>query len=240
MKLLFSEFDGCDYQTYRFPYCVYAVREAQDRYHDLYSRGFLPYSNDLSVEDEIFYLARSVRIPLQGKIFNYKQQNILNKFKDIFNDDALRFHLLNKEEFLENEDFRRWSLQNAKGDFLSPTRLNYILSRPYLYHILEVKIEDKVLAYLYVISEDSEFIHVWYSFYDLQISSNDFGKWVLLQTMLWAKNVGFSWFYIGTCYGMSAFYKLMLSPRATYFDGMKWSSEISALKNKLFQSEMGL
>lgn len=236
MKLLISEFDTYDYQNYRFPYCIHAVKEEGDTYHDLYSKGFLPYSNDLKIKDEIFYLARSIRIPLQGKIFNYKQQNVLNKFSSIFSDQDIHFTLTKKENLVKNDDFRKWSINNAKENFLSIERLGYILSRPYLEDILEIKHKNQLLGNIYIIKEHPLFAHIWFSFFDLQIPYNDFGKWIILKTMQWLKEFGFQYFYIGTCYGMNAFYKLTLSPQTTFFDGMQWNDNISALKKQLINT----
>ena len=68
MRLIYKEHQGISYQKYEFPYCIYAIKEPTDRYVDLYSKGFLPYTNDFSINDEIYYLARSVRIDLQQEL----------------------------------------------------------------------------------------------------------------------------------------------------------------------------
>ena len=47
MKLIFKEFSVIDYNRYYFPYCVYCIKEQEDTYNDIYSKGFLPYTNDL-------------------------------------------------------------------------------------------------------------------------------------------------------------------------------------------------
>lgn len=233
MKIIYKEFSVVNYKEYQFPYCVYAIKEQGDHIADIYERGFLPYSNDLAEEKEIYYLARSIRIQLEKPFFNYKQNNILNKFRAVFKDENLCFSLLKKEELINNADFRNWCIQNARGHFLSSERLVYILSRPYLKDILTISYEGKTLAYLLLIHEPGVFAHVWFSFYNLSLPHNDTGKWILLKTMLWLSQNHYPLFYIGTCYSKPAFYKLMLSTRSSYFDGEKWNEDIHSLKNKL-------
>lgn len=237
MKLKFEEHSKVDYSHYKFPYCVYAVKEITDSYTDIYKQGFLPYTNDLSIADEIYYLARSVRIDLQTALFNSKQKNVLNKFAKLFDKKQLSFILIDKEKISENEDFQKWCLDNAKNSFLSKQRLAYILSRPYLKQLLCIRYDNTVLAYLFIVTEAQKFVHVWYSFYDLSVNFNDFGKWVLLQSLKWSKQQGFRHYYIGTCYSKSALYKLTLSPFTTYYNGKEWVSDISELKKKLLEEQ---
>lgn len=233
MKLIFKEFSVIDYNRYYFPYCVYCIKEQEDTYNDIYSKGFLPYTNDFNIEDEIYYLARSVKVDLTGKIWNYKQYNVFNKMSKIFSDADLKIQLLDKQLVIADADFKKWCLQNAKNHFLTEERLNYILSRPYLKNILVLKNTDQVLAYQFVVEENNRFFHTWFSFYDLNININDFGKWIILKVIEWCKSNNYVDYYIGTCYSKHAFYKLTLSPATSYFDGSTWNTDISTLKQKL-------
>lgn len=237
MKIYFEEHSAIDYAHYKFPYCVYAIKNPNDSYQEIYDNGFLPYTNDLAIEEEIYYLARSIRIDLQTTLFNSKQKNVLNKFAKEFDEERLSFTLIPKEHLSSNKVFLKWCLENAKNNFLSPRRLQYILARPYLKKILAIRYNDKVLAYLFIVSEANNFLHVWYSFYDLSTTFNDFGKWILLQSLKWSNCHGFKYYYIGTCYSKSALYKLTLSPFTTYFNGKTWLPEISELKKRLLEEK---
>lgn len=233
MKLQFREHSGIDYSKYAFPYCVYCLKEENDNYSNIYSKGFLPYTNELQIEEEIYYLARSVRIELMYEIWNYKQKNIFNKFSKIYNNDFIKIELHKKETYLSDKNFEDWCILNAKNHFLTVERLNYIESRPYLKEIMTISYKDDVLAYLFIVNDNFNFIHTWYSFYDLTKNENDFGKWILLKAIEWSKNQGYQYFYIGTCYSKSAFYKLTLSPFTTYFNGIEWTNKVSDLKKRL-------
>lgn len=233
MKLLFEENEAIDYEQYQFPYCVYAVKEEGDSYNQLYKNGFLPYTNNLKEENEIYYLARSVKIALSEHHLKSKQKNILNKLSEIYDDQNLQFELIDKSKLIDDPSFIEWSLRNAKNGFLSAERLSYILKRPYLQQIIRIRYQEDCLAYLYIVHENKDFIHVWYSFYDLRIDHNDFGKWIFLKTIKWAKAQDYSSLFLGTCYAKGAIYKLSLSPATSFFNGQIWDQNTSALKRKL-------
>lgn len=233
MKIIYKEYQDIDYSTYQFPYCIFGTKELNDTYSEIYNRGFLPYTNDLSIADEIYYMARSVRVDLNTKLWNYKQRNVLNKLQKTYEDEFLTIALHNKADFISDKTFQTWCLDNAKNGFLSSERLEYILSRPYLQQILCISYKEEPLAYLFVVHEKLHFLHVWYSFYDLSRDQNDFGKWILLKTIGWCKESGFDYFYIGTCYSRSALYKLTLSPFTTYWNGSEWCEHVSELKKQL-------
>lgn len=237
MKFLFEEQDHIDYEHYKFPYCIYGIKDISDSYTELYEKGFLPYTNNLEEEKEIYYLCRSVRIQLEDHKFKSKQKNILNKTAKFFADEKLAFELLDKNDLIHDSSFREWSIKNAAHGFLKEERLDYILSRPYLKQILKISHDGVTLAYLYIVHDQSNFIHVWYSFYDLEISHNDFGKWIFLKTIAWAQKQGYQYFYVGTCYSLSALYKLSLSPATYYFNGGHWDDNISPLKHKLLNEK---
>ncbi len=238
MQLKFKEHRGIDYSKYEFPYCVYGIKETSDNYTDIYSKGFLPYTNELDIKEEIYYLARSIRVDLNTKLWNYKQKNVFNKFSKVYDNEFIKIGLQDKNELKNNPDFRNWCINNAKDGFLSEERLNYILSRPYLKRIITITYKDEILAYIFIVQEEDSFLHVWYSFYNLEIDTNDFGKWILLKIIEWSKENNFSYFYIGTCYSKSAFYKLTLSPFSQYNNGSEWIDDLSGLKKRLLNNEM--
>ena len=63
MKKILSE-DRIDYQNYRFGYCVNIILEEDDSIEKAFDRGYLPYTVNAKNTEEIYYLARSVRINL--------------------------------------------------------------------------------------------------------------------------------------------------------------------------------
>ena len=67
MKIILKE-TGVDYKTYHFGYAINAILENEESIEKAYSKGFLPYTNDVSSTLEKYYLARSIRINLSKNV----------------------------------------------------------------------------------------------------------------------------------------------------------------------------
>ena len=65
MKIFFSE-NNVDYGTYTFNYAIYAQKESMAELTEIYDKGFLPYTGNINIESDLFYLARSLRVDLQN------------------------------------------------------------------------------------------------------------------------------------------------------------------------------
>ena len=63
MKFLFSE-SSIDYNNYKFGYSVNLVLNDNDSIESVYSQGFLPYTGNIKNKEEVYYLARSIRVDL--------------------------------------------------------------------------------------------------------------------------------------------------------------------------------
>ena len=65
MKIFRSE-SFVDYKTYTFNYATYCIKEDQSELPEIYAQGFLPYSNNINLQEETYYLARSLRVDLSA------------------------------------------------------------------------------------------------------------------------------------------------------------------------------
>lgn len=63
MKIFYSE-NTVDYSSYTFSYAIYALREGLEDVSPIYDKGFLPYTGNITLEKELFYSARSLRVDL--------------------------------------------------------------------------------------------------------------------------------------------------------------------------------
>jgi len=63
MKIFCSEYTN-NYQTYTFGWAVYCLLEKLDELDAVYDLGFLPYSGMPEMQEDVFYLARGIRINL--------------------------------------------------------------------------------------------------------------------------------------------------------------------------------
>lgn len=230
MRIFYSEFNS-DYTTYTFGYAVYAVTEEAGEIELAYEQGFLPYSSDLSVEDEIFYLCRSVRIALG--LFSDSSEN--RRVDRKFNGFGIEINLLDKSELTGNEDFMRFCLSYAEerfvGGAMSEERLKYILGRQNGTSFLEFRINGKILAYV-LIGIHGKSLHYWYSFFDYTLLGElPVGKWVMWKTIRWAIDNGLSYVYLGTCYKEKALYKIRDFKGVEFYTGdIRWSTDVALLK----------
>lgn len=75
---------------------------------------------------------------------------------------------------------------------------------------------------------NNHIFHYAYPFYDLKYVKENLGIGIMLKTLLWAKEQGMKYFYLGSVWDKKANYKLQFSP-AEFFDGKGWQ-EVNQLK----------
>jgi len=86
MNIFFSE-NHPDYSTYTFNYAIYCIKEAQNELPKIYEKGFLPYTGNLKIAADIFYLARSLRVNLERFTDTSENRRINRKITDLDNPD---------------------------------------------------------------------------------------------------------------------------------------------------------
>lgn len=230
MRIFFSEFNS-NYTTYTFGYAVYAVTEKVQEIEEAYQLGFLPYSSDLSIKEEIFYLCRSVRIALDRFVDSSENRRVDRKFSDY----TVEINLVDKSDLIENEAFLKFCLSYAEerfvGGAMSEERLKYVLSRENGTSFLEFKIDGKILAYV-LIGLNGKSLHYWYSFFDYTLLGElPVGKWVMWKTIRWAMEEGLNYVYLGTCYKEKALYKIRDFKGIEFFAGEEvWNTDVNLLK----------
>ncbi len=230
MRIFFSEFNS-NYTTYTFGYAVYAITESELEIEEAYQQGFLPYSSDLSIKEEIFYLCRSVRIALARFVDSSENRRVDRKFDDL----KVEINLLNKSDLVDNKEFVDFCLSYAEERFVGGTmsreRLNYVLARQNGNAFLEFKVDGRILAYV-LIGINGKSLHYWYSFFDYTLLGElPVGKWVMWKTIRWAMEKELSYVYLGTCYKEKALYKVRDFKGVEFFVGEReWSSDVNLLK----------
>ncbi len=217
-----------DYSTYSFPYKVHCLAESKEEYSQIYDLGFLPYTGDWSIEESIFYLARSLRIQLSEFKDSSENRRIDRKMAEL----AVQYELIPLAEFDTNDvDFRafcfRFAQERFKQGSMSAERLDYVVSRSYLSHILCFKSAEKVLGYVFVVLDNAQtFFHYWFAFYDIQfLTSHSLGKWMMWKCIKIAQEMQLKHVYLGTAYGSAALYKIRDHHALSFFDGRGWNSD---------------
>lgn len=231
MRIFYSEYNS-NYTTYTFGYAVYAVAENSTEIEDIYSRGFLPYSSDPNQQEEIFYLCRSLRVRLVCFSDSSENRRVVGKM-DAYSRVEIQCTALAQFD-MNDEGFRNFCLSYAHerfvGGSMSRERLDYVLRRENATHILTFSNSEKILGYV-LLGIHGGSVHYWYAFFDLAVSSHlPLGKWIMYRTLMWAKEEGKDFVYLGTCYKETALYKVRDHKGVEYFTGKGWSDNKAKLK----------
>lgn len=232
MRLWHSELCR-NYDTYSFGYTAYAQPDSVDELPHVYGSGFLPYSDRPELGDDIFYMARSVRVVLDRFRVRAEERYVINKMRGL----DLVMDVLPKSEVVDKiASFDPICLSFAASKFhncnFTADRLRYITSRPYLNRIAVFRKASDLSDYLAfaLLVCVGDMVHVWYSFHQaLEELEKNFGKYVIIRLLEHAKKEGLRHCYLGTCYGRSSRYKTDFTG-AEFFDGNSWSSDRGLLR----------
>lgn len=226
MKKISSEFCH-NYKTYSFGYANYCLRERGDKLSEIYDSGYLPYSANPEVKN-VFYMARSARVPLKSLSFSSENRRIARKFNGKFkriSKPVKKFNTDNKKflSFCLDYFFKRHG-----PEIMPPERLSAILSSGIISDMVSYTKGKKPVAHVLECS-DRRMTHFWFSFYDLSLIRQSLGMWLMLDSARFAKEQGADYLYVGTVYGEKALYKTAFK-NLEYWDGEKWVADIKKLK----------
>lgn len=230
MKIFFSE-NRVDYSTYTFDYAIYCFKESQNELPEIYEKGFLPYTGNLSIEGDTFYLARSLRVELD-RFEDTSENRRVNRLVEPLN---IQLEVIRKEDFdLDSADFvmlsQEYISQRIGDDNMSIERWQYILSRETGTHIFRFSVEGKLIGFVFAVLE-GDMLHYWFAFFDTEyMRSHSLGKWLMWRVIRWAKDNHLKHVYLGTAYKSSALYKIRDHKGLAYFDGYRWNRDVERLK----------
>ena len=228
MKIFRSE-SFVDYKTYTFNYATYCIKEHQEELPEIYNKGFLPYSNNIALKEETYYLARSLRVDLNVFTASSENRRVSRKIEPL----APSFEVIPIAAFNVNDpEFKSYCLDFANKRFSEPIseeRLDYILRSKSISHIFQFKIAKKVVGYVISIIEKGS-LHYWFAFFDLDQQVFSLGKWMMFSVIKWAFDQKLDHVYLGTCYGEKSLYKVRDFKGLSYFDGNQWMSDVKRLK----------
>lgn len=221
MKLFFSEFPA-DYGKYHFPYQVLAVREQGDEAERLYERGFLPMRSVKS----LYYLARSVRVSLEKFGLSSENRRILKKTQE-FEKELVKLEEFNYTPPIQKICKNWFEARFGKGK-ISAAAIRKIFTAGIFSHIFIWRKKEETAGYA-VVFIDEKVVHYAHVFSNPQFAKSDLGARMMLQAVIWAKENGKKYAYLGTCYEESALYKTEFSG-VEFFNGVRWSNNLEELK----------
>lgn len=227
MKKFSSEF-GHNYETYTFGYANYCVREPGDKLSDIYAQGYLPYSGASNTKD-IFYMARSARIPLNSFELSSENRRVAKKFDGTFDIKTTLLKEFNTQDATFLSFCTDYFKKRHGPDVMPLTRLQSILDANLITHIITGQRDQRPASYVFEVS-DNTMTHFWYSFYDLSLIQQSLGLWLMIDSARRAKARKEKYLYIGTLYGEKALYKTAFK-NIEYWDGSEWTSGLQKIKD---------
>ena len=213
-----------DFATYiARPDTVFVVCE-QEPPEQLYALGYLPYSGTKNLYD-VFYSARSARVPLPEFELTSENRRIAKKFDGHFTKEHIA-RFVPDEAFY---DFCTAYFAQKHGERAMPReRLEFIFNMHLIQKTTIYRSLSRPVAYVLEV-EDGTMSHYWFSFYDLVYAKQSLGLWLILDALRDAKARGLLYYYLGTVYGDKALYKTNFKP-LQWWDGGGWSRDIALLK----------
>ncbi len=220
-----------DYRTYTFNYAIYCIKESDSEISAIYDMGFLPYSNNVNLEHETYYLARSLRVELERFSASSENRRVARNIEVL----APSFRVVSARNFdLKDADFKKFCLDYATKRFsekISSDRLDYILGTKSISHVFEFLVGESRAGYVIAILQSGT-LHYWFAFYDLKYTEYSLGKWMMYSVIAWAQEQNMEYVYLGTCYGEKSLYKVRDFKGLSYFDGNRWDDDMKFLKAK--------
>ncbi|MDO8557366.1 MAG: GNAT family N-acetyltransferase [Candidatus Jorgensenbacteria bacterium] len=226
MKIFSSE-TGHNYNTYTFAYANYCVREENDKLSDIYNLGYLPYSGSPEAKN-IFYMARSARVPLNSFNMSSENRRVAGKFDGSFERTSTPINQFKTDDDSFLSFCTEYFLKRHGPGVMPLERLKTILNSGIIANIVSYKNKTEPVAYVFEVS-DGRMTHFWFSFYDLSLANQSLGTWLMVDSARQAKTRGAEYFYVGTVYGQKALYKTAFE-NIEYWNGDNWTADIKKIK----------
>lgn len=230
MKRFLSE-NTVDYTTYTFNYAAYCLKESQNELSEIYALGYLPYTGNLQIEGDIFYLARSLRVDL-ARFEDTSENRRVNRLIEPL---GIQLEVIEKANYaIENEAFQTFCQnyinERIGEDNMTLERWYYILSREVGTHLFRFYTQEKTVGYV-LAAKNNDLLHYWFAFFDTELMrTHSLGKWMMWRLIRWAKENNLKYTYLGTAYKPSALYKIRDHKGLEFFDGYGWNNDAKVLK----------
>ncbi|MBM3208666.1 hypothetical protein FJZ40_00010 [Candidatus Shapirobacteria bacterium] len=221
MKLIFGEYKA-SYEKYYFPYQVWLLKEDKDSLEEIYNLGFLPIRNLPGV----FYLSRSVRVSLEKFSPSSENRRVLRRTSD-FNFEFMALDQFGYTSAVQKFCKDYMDKRFGKGQ-MSVADIKSVFRKGVYNRIFIGKKGKEEVGYALCLAAEN-LIQYAHAFYDLKFLSLNLGARMMLQAVMWGKENGKKYAYLGTCYEKSALYKTEFSG-VEFFNGFRWSDNLEELK----------
>ena len=230
MKTFLSE-NTPDYSSYTFNYTMYALKEQQAELDEIYERGFLPYTGNIKLEKEVFYLARSLRVNIADFADTSENRRVCRLVEPL----NIQLDVIAKADFnLNDPDFTafcaNYIAERIGDDNMSLERWDYILKQTTGTHLFKFYNQSQTLGYV-LAAITPKAVQYWFAFFDTNyMRTHSLGKYMMWAVINWGKENQKQYIYLGTAYKPAALYKIRDHKGLAYFDGNQWNQDIKQLK----------
>lgn len=223
MKIIFDELNA-EPNEYLYPYQIWGIKEEQDTLATIYNLGFLGTRR----KKNWFYMARSLRINLNGFSFTSENRRILRKTDGLKIENIINIAPSSFSPIYAKEAKIYYQQKTDKNIFM-PSVMKRIFEDKIFTHIFSFSMDEKVCAWC-VINMDEQILHYAYPFYRLNINK-DMAMGLMVRTIWYALKKGLQYVYLGTVY-KNGRYKLQFN-NLEWWDGKVWRKDIAVLKDLL-------
>lgn len=195
--------------------------------NELYNQGYVFGRNEKGLLGQ----TRSLRIDLNKFELSSENRRVLRKTETLL----LKKHPLPYANYT-------WEIGKLAKDFyttkfgdgtFSANKMKELLTEPVKSNFNELLVyaTEETLGYC-VILETNELIHYCYPFYKLNSELPNLGLGMMLKAIVYAKEQGKKYIYLGSAQRPTDTYKLQFEG-LEWFDGKKWKTDLGELKNIL-------
>ncbi len=221
MKLLFSEFPA-SYETYSFPYQVWAIEDNKIERESLLNQGFLP----SRMKTGLWYVARSLRVNIDQFSLSSENKRVIN------NTSECGFTIVRSSDFKLQKNDIEWIQKFSKQKFESGGLSEIALRRIFTSLSDQIFVwrnhKDEIIGYVPVMKTEKSLFY-WFAFYKEEEFVTGLGTRMMLEVINWAVKEKLVYVYLGTVYSNSSLYKINFNG-FEFFNGFAWSSNKEELK----------
>lgn len=191
----------------------------------LYNEGFV----FTRIDKGVMHQTRSVRIDLSKFELSSENRRVLKKVEG----------MEIETETLPSSNYD-WKIGKIGKDFydtkfgdgiMSANKIKEIITDGLNFNLLLKHGEGYVICYM-----NNDIFHYSYPFYDLEKSPKDMGLGMMTKTIVWAKEKGLKYVYLGSLQRPTDTYKLQFAG-LEWFDGKVWNTDLDQVKMILTQNE---
>lgn len=203
----------------------------------VYGHGLLPLSREHPAPWR-FFEARSLRV--ETALWHpHKKRRHQQRAWEAF---RLRRFALPRESFLQQqpaaaEQALAWMEARFGTPYLERQRLNFLLHHPLVTTVLTWFGGDELVAFALLV-DGNWGAHYWFVFYE-EGPGKPPGHGYLMDFILWARERGLPYAYLGSTYGRPSLYKWRGFEGAAFWTGSEWSSDRARLAACLEADDAG-